>query len=320
MSPQTKTLVGIAAVIAIGAGAWFLYTGRSEISYNRVSPEEASKAVAVLSKDTDGDDLKDWEEELWHTDKARPDTDEDGTPDGEEVKLGRNPTKAGPDDALDKETIEAKTVPGGGSWTETDRLSRELFAKYLAIKQSGAPFTAADEEALLEDFLSRYPEAKQSKLYAEGDIRLSATDDATALRAYGNALGTVINNYKEKEGAENEVAIFERALQNDDELDLANLDGRIKRYDSMLTEFKAVPVPKSAAAPHLDLLNAIEALKESTEGMAGAFTDSVRALSAGIAYPDAITKLTKAFSDLSGLLKERGVVFGENEPGNILTN
>lgn len=317
MTPKTKTFVGIAAVIIIGVGVWFAYTGRSEISYNRVSPAEASKAVAVLSKDQDGDGLKDWEEELWHTDAQKPDTDGDGTPDGEEVRLGRNPVKAGPDDALDKETIENKTVPGGGSWTETDRLSRELFAKYLSIKQSGAPFTAEDEEKLLTDFLSRYPESRPSTLYAEKDIVLAATDDETALRAYGNALGKVINAHKE--GGENELIIFERALQNEDEIDLQNLDARIKRYEAMLSDFKAIPSPKSAAALHIALLNSIEGLRESVAGMAVAFTDSVRTLSAGVAYPTAIENLTKTLADISTLLKERGVVFGENEPGYIFT-
>lgn len=317
MMPNKKTVLALFTFVVIAAGGWFLYTGRTEIKFDRVSPEEASKAVAVLSKDTDGDGLMDWEEELWHTDPMNPDTDGDKTPDGEEVKLGRNPSKAGPDDTLDRETIENKTVPGGGNWTETDRLSRELFAKYLSIKQSGAPFTAEDEEKLLTDFLSRYPESKPSKLYAESDIVFAATDDDAALRAYGNAIGKIINAHRE--GGENELIIFERALQNEDALDLANLEGRAKRYETLLSGFRAVPAPKSAAVLHIDLLNSIEGLKESVEGMAGAFTDSVRALSAATAYPVAVEKLAKTFADLSSLLRGSGIMFGESEPGYILT-
>lgn len=317
MNTQTKTFVGIAAVLIIGGGFWFLYTGRSEISYNRVSPVEASKAVAVLSKDQDGDDLKDWEEELWHTDALKPDTDGDGTGDGEEVKLGRDPSKAGPDDALDKETIENKTVPGGGSWTETDRLSRELFAKYLAIKQSGAPFTAADEEKLLTDTVGQYRAPERKKVYTESDIVLSATDDDTALRAYGNAIGTVINAHKVDE--EDELTIFERALQNEDEIDLANLENRVKRYESILVGFKAIPVPKRTRVLHVALLNSIEGFVESVEGMALAFTDPVRSLSLAALYPNAVEELTEAMESISSLLAQRQIVFREEEPGVILT-
>lgn len=317
MTSRTKILVGITAVIILGGGFWYLQTGRTEIKYNSITPEQASKAVAVLSKDQDGDDLKDWEEELWHTDALKPDTDGDGTPDGEEVKLGRDPSKAGPDDALDKETIEAKTVPGGGSWTETDRLSRELFAKYLTIKQSGAPFTAEEEEKLLVDFLQRYPEPKVEKIFTESDIVLAKNDDAVSLRAYGNAIGTVINAHEEK--GESELVIFERALQNEDEIDLANLDQRVKRYESILSGFKAIPAPQSVKHMHIALLNSIQALVESVGGMSLAFTDPVRTLSLTTAYPVAVERLNLAMEDISNFLAIKQVIFEKNEPGYILT-
>lgn len=317
MTTRKKIIGGIALVVLLGGGGWFLYSGRTEIKFARVSPEQASQAVAVLSRDQDKDELKDWEEELWHTDPLKPDTDGDGTPDGEEIKLGRNPVKAGPGDELDKGTIESKTVPGGGDWSETDRLSRELFGKYLAIKQSGVPFTAEEERKLLEEFVHRFPETQPKKIYTESDIVLSAKDDDASLRAYGNALGTVINTHKD--GGESELIIFERALQNEDELDLENLQGRIKRYDTMILAFKVIATPKSAGTMHIALLNSIEALKESVTGMAGALQDSVRALSAAAAYPDAVEKLFTAVNDISNLLAIKKISFGEGEPGVILT-
>ncbi len=51
-----------------------------------------------LQEDTDADGLLDWEESLWGSDPNLADTDGDKTNDGEEVKLNRNPAKAGPDD------------------------------------------------------------------------------------------------------------------------------------------------------------------------------------------------------------------------------
>lgn len=316
MTGRTKIIGGIAIAAIVGGVFWFLNTGRTEITYNRVSEEDATKALAVLSKDQDNDGLKDWEEELWNTDALNPDTDGDGTSDGEEIPLGRNPNVAGPDDALDKETIETKTVPGGGEWTETDKLSREFFAKYLAIKQSGVPFTAEEEEKLLNEFAGRYTEPKPTKLYTESDIVFAQTDDEAAVRAYANAIGAVLNAHKEN--GEDELTIFERALQNDDEIDLANLEHRVRRYESMSSDFKKVLTPKNLAGMHIALLNSLEALKESVAGMAMAFTDPVRTLSLAAMYPTALDALTVAFDDIAGFLALKQITFREDEPGRIL--
>ncbi len=316
MTTPTKVIIGTLTVALIGGGFWFLNTGSSEVKFARVTQKQAAKAVEVLERDQDDDGLKDWEEDLWHTDQKNPDTDGDGTADGAEIKLGRNPAKASPEDELDAETIETKTVTGDKDWTETDRFSRELFAKYLRIKNSGAPFTAEDERALLEDFVGRYPEVKPAKSYTESDIILAKSDDVASLHAYGNALATVVEAHND--GSESEIVIFERALENEDEKDLASLEDRVKRYASMITGFKATPSPKSLVPIHLKLLNALEELRGSVEGMSRALTDSIHALSAASAYPPAVNNLTDAFILLASFLKEGRVTFGEEEPGYIL--
>src|SRR3989344_944678 len=318
MSWGMKIMLGIGAAILLGGGLWFLYTGRSEATFRRVSPEDAKRAAAVLSKDQDGDELKDWEEELWRTDPLSSDSDGDGTLDGEEIKLGRNPLKAGSNDELDKETIESKTVPGGGDWTETDRLSRELFAKYLAIKQSGAPFTAEEEEALLADFIHRYPEPASITVYTESDIRLTEKDDVAAWHGYGNAIGSVLEKHRNT-GGESELIIFERALENEDETDLASIETRVERYERLLLDFKALPAPKSMQPMAVALLNALEALKQSVGGMKHAFTDPVHTLSFATAYPSAIDTLTESFGRIALFFQDNEVVFGKDEAGYILT-
>ena len=304
------------AVALLGGGFWLLKTGRTEVKFNRITPEQAQKAAEVLSADADGDGLKDWEEELWHTDLTVADTDGDGTPDGEEIKLGRDPLKAGPDDKLDKETIEKKTVPGGGDWTETDRLSRELFGKYLTMRKSGAPFTAEDERKLLEEFTNRPMTVTRAKTYTEQDIVLAKADDAKALRMYGNALGGVITAHIDT--GENELVIFERALQNEDPQDLAGLENRVKRYENMLADIRVIPVPPSAKSIHIALLDALEGVKEAIAGMAVALNDPVHALPYATAYPPAFEKLLTSLTDILNYFEQKQITFGKSEPGAIL--
>src|SRR3989338_8922620 len=122
MTNRTKILA-VVGILAFIGGLFYLRTGRSEITVGKVAPAEAKKAAEVLLRDQDEDGLKDWEEELWKTDALKADSDGDGTSDGEEGKEGRDPTKPAPDDKLDSETIEKKTVPGGG---ERRRLAQSL--------------------------------------------------------------------------------------------------------------------------------------------------------------------------------------------------
>ncbi len=315
MQTRTKIIIVLAIAALLGLG-WFLYTGRSEASFSRITPEQAKKAVAVLSRDQDNDGLKDWEEELWHTDVLVSDTDGDGDSDGEEIQQGRDPLKAGPGDTLDQKTIDTKTVPGG-EWSETDKISRELFAKYLTMKQSGEPLTEEQGEQLVGEMISKYPKHEQEKAYTTKDIRLAATDDIESLHTYGNALGSVISAQSAHAG-ESELVIFEQALENDDEAYLSTLQARINHYEGLLKGILAIPVPESAVELDLQLVNALQALKESVTGMSLAFSDPVLSLSSATAYPAAIESLITAFQDLAAFLTMKNVTFGREEKGYIL--
>ncbi|MFT5179911.1 MAG: hypothetical protein ACI8V7_000457, partial [Candidatus Paceibacteria bacterium] len=75
-------------------------TGKPDV----VSLSIARENVRDLN-DTDEDGLYDWEEDLWGSDINKPDTDNDGTNDGDEISERRDPTIAGPNDLL-KDTRE----------------------------------------------------------------------------------------------------------------------------------------------------------------------------------------------------------------------
>ena len=166
MSKRTIfTISVLLCCILVLAGVWLAKREKKQTVYGALTTEQIDRAKAVLEHDADEDNLKDWEEELWTTDPKNPDTDGDGTLDGEEIRLERNPLVANtakeggiPNDLLDSETLKTKTTLGKAEWTETDKLSREFFGKYLALKQSGIPFTEEEARRLLDEVVSNYPE------------------------------------------------------------------------------------------------------------------------------------------------------------------
>ena len=109
---------------------------KKEVATKVVSEVKVIKnPVEVLDIDSDADGLKDWEETLWKLDPKNPDTDGNGIPDAEEVKKkmaeidSKGEMESSGDGAAESESYTTDT--------ETDVLSKKLFAEYINLKQSG---------------------------------------------------------------------------------------------------------------------------------------------------------------------------------------
>ena len=122
LSQKIILSLAFALIVILGAYYFGVYKGRP-ISYQKGG---GSGLVAkngggdnFLQGDADKDGLKYWEEALWKTDPNNPDTDGDGTSDGQEVKEGRDPNVAGPDDKLKSISILGD---GGANATNNSKL------------------------------------------------------------------------------------------------------------------------------------------------------------------------------------------------------
>src|SRR3989338_6718254 len=97
MTNKIKLFLAFLAIFALlSVFSFFDVFGgaRSANMYNAIS------ALPAPESDPDKDSLSNADESYWNTDFQNPDTDNDGTLDGEEVKLGRDPSRAGPEDEL----------------------------------------------------------------------------------------------------------------------------------------------------------------------------------------------------------------------------
>lgn len=285
-------------------------------SDNRAVAEATAKAAEILAKDADSDTLKDWEEELWKTDPQNPDSDGDGALDGEEILLGRDPLKAGPNDLLDRETVEKKTTSGGGAGREltlSEQIARELFAQYMAAKQSGKPFTAENEKQILLHFFDNSPPLKTAVRYNEKDIVASA-GGAEGLHAYGNGLAAILLKYSSAE-SENELVTLQEAVDEEDESKLEKLKSRRVAYQEALADLLVLPTPKEIITLHLDLLHALAAMEAGVGGMELIFKDPVRSLETIGQYPQGLDQFYNTVSAIGNFLIEKKIEFGANEAG-----
>ncbi len=81
----------------------------------------------LISTDTDGDGVLDWEESLWGTDPTKKDTSGNGLGDAAEIEKMKQ--------ATGKSTLGL--AQSEENLTETDKFSRELFTTIVALNQTG---------------------------------------------------------------------------------------------------------------------------------------------------------------------------------------
>lgn len=315
--PSLRFLLIALALVVIGTSIFFgARVKKQETVYGSLSTESAKKVNAILERDEDGDGLKDWEEELWETRRDNADTDGDGTADGVEVASGRNPLKAGPNDALDQEAIDQKTtLAERGEPTLTDTIARDLFAEYLKIKQEGRPLTADDERKILLRFFNNPPPLEAVRLYTSADLAVTEDSDRGALHDYANTIAAVFKKYPNEE--ESELDVLTAAVEREDERVLVGLKPRIALYENILRELLPVTVPTPMVHNHLDMLNALSAIVQSVSGMQYIIADPAKALGSVGSYPHALELLVNSFEETRRILIKHKVVFGAGEPGAV---
>ena len=282
---------------------------------------QISARSQITKRDSDKDGLKDWEEELWGTNPNNPDTDEDGTNDGDEVDDNRNPTVAGPDDVFQGDIFikQSSSDFSSGGLTETEKFSQEFFAEYLSLKQSGVDLN----EQEVQDFLinSTFEKAQveiKKDSYTPTDLNIIQDDSVDAIKKYGNEMGNIIITYSIE--SENEAVILKRALENNDKEEIKKLEPIITAYKNHLDKFLNVPVPQSATITHLKIINSFSLIASTIEGMRAVFSDPLIALNSVAVYQDNAQELGDSFLGSNEYFKIKDISFDKNEAGYVFTH
>lgn len=299
--------------------------GYGDTLLNSSSDRKAQvKALGSINKkDSDGDGLKDWEEELWRTDPNNPDTDGDGTKDGDEIDVGRNPNLSGPNDVLDTSILSAddkkSSFDGDGKLTATEKFSQDIFGNYLLKRVSGESLSEDDKNILVSSALQNISDLGDYEIkYTTSDINISADTSDIALKNYGNTLGNIIKKYSFE--TKSSVLILEDSLENNNPNEIKKLDPVIDGYKNILNDFLEVSAPESATQEHLDTVNALALMTDVIESMRVFYEDPIRALAGLGQYQAGSEMLLDAFQNMKTYFSQNGIKFEEKDGGYILVN
>ncbi len=326
--PSKKiVLVLVACTIGIGAIGFAAFAAKNNTKTNSVEHSATNGSSAQIKaielalqtkseEDDDADGLANWEETLWKTDPKNADSDSDGTKDGEEVKQGRNPLVAGPNDTLstahtgtkeqNKATIQLDN-------TETAKISRDLFTYYLEAKKSGLPLDVEIKNQIVKQSLQNKTLESDLKKYTVQNVRIAATSD---LHAYGNALGLAFQAAVTSNSI-SEIEILTSALETNSPAKVAELEPIIKGYEAILKQLSLVAVPESLVRKHVDLMNAMNRVLTDIEAFKIMFDDPILGLVSVGSYFENVKLLQSIVLDIENTFEKNGVTFEQYEAGYI---
>lgn len=315
----------VSITLLVGAGCFLILNQKGFEKTREIFPKGEGMANIFSGdsqKDSDDDGLPDWQESLWRTNKNNSDTDGDGTKDGEEIKLGRDPLKKGPDDKLSPSLI-SDTAGGQEENTITAGFSRKMFGDYMSMTNSfDSKLSETDKTNLvnywMSDLSSLQEEQKNEIFYKIGDLKISQDNSTEAIKKYGNKMGAIIGKYlKPILISEHELTVFQSSLEKENETELQKLGGRIDAYSGIIREGLSLEVPKDIASLHLSLINAFAGVADGLKKMKIIFEDPIAGMAGLDQYKESSFSFSVAINDLNGFFESKKIFFNKNEAGYI---
>lgn len=277
---------------------------------------ETPERDPILEQDTDADGLKDWEEVLLKTNPEVSDTDGDGKTD-----LVERDEQRALEQERQEEFVKSLNPKDDGNWNDlsfTDQVSRVFISEYLSLKKNGEPVTGADTIKIVQNLPQYTPPEKTQTLYTRSDILISTDSSTSALRSYGNAVGTVLA-VPEGDVAPNELLVFQSFIETGDSEKLSQeMSSVVDRYTLVISGLKGLYVPAVLADKHLAIMNALLAVREDLLAFQQLGDDPFLALSAIETYNKNTTQRGIVFEEMRAALSDADIVFSETEPGHLL--
>ena len=309
----TRNIVPVFIVCLVVLGGLFAlleYQNQTKTTNNGNMISVADQRIidSIANKDTDSDGLKDWEEALWQTDPNNPDTNGNGIKDGAEVaKLSLETTSSTP----------KTTKP----LTSSDQFSRDLFTRYVSIKQTGSgdPADYNNYTDLVQSYIDKEATALSANIHSATDFKVIAKETPADIHRYGNEFGALFVT-DETPDLENELVILNRATENQNQTELNKLDKNIAAYEEILNGLLKISVPESFLPDHLTLTNAVETIILGIKSMKFSFSDPLKAAAGLKNYPDAAGNILPLLRNIGGGLEESGVTFTQTETGYRFIN
>lgn len=318
MPHSTRTFrIAIASSLALlMVGGAYAFSGPNPLfGLGRIA--EAQSAEELLkeyaAKDTDFDGLPDWQEALYGTDPANPESFQAGIKDGDAVAQGLiEPKVAVREDSTD---TNVESIPGASAAPSslTDRFAQTLLKQYLQNRGENPP----TQEEIVEFVKAGVAELTASSAspdrYGTEDLVAGGSGTA-ALKTYAAAAEGVFLRIAVP-AEKNELFFFSDAIKGEEGA-LDEIDTISRTYSRIAVALMEIPVPSEARQSHLMIANAISHLAETSADMAAMDEDPLRALMGISLHTKYSEDWIAAFAGMSRIFSAAGVTLPAEVQGS----
>lgn len=274
-----------------------------------------SNRTQLDEKDTDGDGLRDWEEDLWGFSSVNPDTDGDGIDDATEAANERT-LQEEQESALIDDILG--TISTDTNLSRSDILARTLVEEVVAFQSAGISLDGNTSNSIAQKLVDSLAGGVTIDPPVVSVSQIKTTNETPeTLRSYGNAVGSIIGGKPTAET--NELIVLAQLGQTSDYSTLAQLATVKQSYRSMVNQLMLIPVPTGLVQAHVDFVNAMLATSETFDTLAKIEEDPLASIVGIQAYVQFSSNMATSFDVIQSYLNKR-VVFQESESGYSVVN
>ncbi len=182
--------------------------------------------------------------------------------------------------------------------TVTGKFAVSFFEKFLRTKAYG--IFGGSKEELIANASQELVKESEDILFTKDDLTVFSSNNAQALLTYSNHVANIILAHPTK--SQNEALILQDSLKYDKPEKLQELKPIAQAYTDMVKAMLETPVPSSYVDEHLNLTNAMNAVREDINGMQKVNDDALYTLVRMKRYKDDVLGLSNALTTLFNTL------------------
>jgi len=300
---EKKFIIGL-VLFVVGITTFFWLSQKTTVFDAPPSAEdEILTKLSELQKDSDGDGMKDWEEELVGTDPYDPDSVIENF--RERGSITSNENIFGENNSYQYTSAEEEK-------NLTESVAQELFGGFLATSQSDSSEEEKEDlvTGLIEDIL-----APKRDVYSSSDVATIQSNPET-LRSFGNDLAYTLSLYP-RVSIENLLELFQEVLDKNIPSSLQAMEDQSKLYKNLATDITLLSIPDTLSSSLITLANAYHKTGESILAMSNVNRDGVRALTGLNLYQENIGTARQILILFADTFDKEGVIFNIEDTGFI---
>jgi len=294
-TPRKQTLV-ITVVCAVAVIATALYVYGKSSSNGSSTKEEPSVIAQAMSIPIDASTIgtsTDWKQEFFNGNSAQPGAGIFGT-----------------------SSVSAGASSSSEQLTATQQFGRDFFSKYVDLQQLNLVDNPDVVSSTMSSIIAQdYSSGSDGpKVYTESDITVGPSDSVANLKAYGNALGSLLQTYTPQK---DDASIALAGMEGKDPSYVNELKDNVSRYNVILKSMLSMPVPPSLESYHLGLINGGSSMIFISTAFQAAETDPLRSINAMRIYQTAFSQVIGSILSIRITLAQAGISYASTEGGSF---